>query len=201
MELTTLALFVLTFGSILILPGPNAAFAVGQSLKFGVVNSFAVPLGFMSATGVHAIFVFSGAGLVIQKFSIALTALKWLGVLYLLWLAFKAYTSKPERLDVLPKEISKLKMYFSAMFVSLTNPKALLASIMVYPLFLSSEDSYFSQATILSVTAMAISFLVYSSYSLAAISFKNKLAGSKLANKIVGSLYLGSAGLLASKQT
>src|SRR5690606_35482959 len=102
------------------------------------------------------------------------TLLKWLGVLYLLWLAYKSFISKPSKIEVQPKDISKLKMYLSAMFVSLTNPKALLASIMVYPLFLSTEYSYSSQAVILSLTAMAISFSVYGSYSLAAITLKNK---------------------------
>jgi len=199
MELTTLALFILTFASILILPGPNAAFAVGQSLKYGVVSSFVVPLGFMSATGVHALFVFSGIGLIIQAYSIALTLLKWLGVFYLLWLAYKSFISKPTTIAVQPKDIPKLKMYISAMFVSLTNPKALLASIMIYPLFLSAEYSYTLQAVVLTLTAMVISFSVYGSYSLAANALQNRLAGSKLANKIVGSIYLGAATVLASK--
>jgi homoserine/homoserine lactone efflux protein len=201
MELATLVLFILTFGSILVLPGPNSAFAVGQSLKFGVISSLVVPLGFMSATGLHALFIFSGIGLIIQEYSLALSILKWLGVLYLLWLAYKSFISKPSTIAVSPKEISKLKMYFSAMFVSLTNPKALLASLLVYPLFLSAEYAYTEQAVILSLSAMAISFSVYSSYSLAALALKNRLASSKLANKIVGSLYLGAASALAAKST
>ncbi|MGB2337828.1 MAG: hypothetical protein ACPH5V_10965 [Alcanivorax sp.] len=41
--------FVPVFASVLALPGPNAAFAVGQSLKYGVVRSLYVPLGFMLA--------------------------------------------------------------------------------------------------------------------------------------------------------
>ena len=199
MDLATLALFILTFGSILILPGPNSAFAVGQSLKFGVISSLVVPLGFMTATGLHALFVFSGIGLIIHEFTIALSVLKWLGILYLLWLAYKSFTSKLSKIEISPQEIPILKMYFSAMFVSLTNPKALLASLMVYPLFLSSEYAYSVQAVILSVSAMAISFSVYGSYSLAASALKNRLAGSKLANKVVGSMYLGAAGALATK--
>ncbi len=199
MELATLALFILTFGSILILPGPNSAFAVGQSLKFGVINSLFVPLGFMTATGLHALFVFSGLGIIIQEFSIAISLLKWLGIIYLLWLAYKSFTSKPSRIEVSAKEIPKLKMYFSAMFVSLTNPKALLASIMVFPLFIAAEYEYATQAITLSLASMAISFSVYSSYSLAASMLKNRISGSKLANRIVGSLYLGAAGTLAIK--
>lgn len=199
MELTTLALFTLTFGSILILPGPNSAFAVGQSIKFGVVGSLVVPLGFMSATGLHALFVFSGIGLIIQEFSVALSVLKWLGILYLLYLSYKSFIAKPSKVEVSLKEIPKLKMYFSALFVSLTNPKALLASIMIYPLFLSPEYIYSTQAIILSLSAMAISFSIYSSYSLAASALKNRLTGSKLANKIIGSMYLGAASALATK--
>jgi homoserine/homoserine lactone efflux protein len=199
MELATLALFTLTFGSILILPGPNSAFAVGQSLKFGIVSSLVVPLGFMSATGIHALFVFSGIGLIVQEFSVALSILQWLGIIYLLWLAYKSFISKPSRIEVSPKEIPKLKMFLSAMFVSLTNPKALLASLMVYPLFLNAEYNYIVQASTFSLSAMAISFTVYASYSLAASALKNRLTGSKLANKIVGSMYLGAASALATK--
>lgn len=201
MDLATLVLFIITFGSILVLPGPNSAFAVGQSLKFGVISSLVVPLGFMSATGLHALFIFSGIGLIIQEYSLALSILKWLGVLYLLWLAYKSFISKPSKITVSPKEISKLKMYFSAMFVSLTNPKALFASFMVYPLFLSTEYAYTEQAVILSLSAMVISFSVYSSYSLAALALKSRLTSSKLANKIVGSMYLAAASALATKST
>ena len=199
MEITTLTLFVLTFGSILILPGPNSAFAIGQSLKYGVLESLVVPLGFMSATGLHAILALSGIGVIVQEFTVVLIVLKWLGIIYLLWLSFKSFRSKPSVILILPKEIPKSKMYFSAMFVSLTNPKALLASLMVYPLFISHEYTYLTQAVTLSLTAMVISFVVYSTYSLAASAFKNRLSGSKLANKLVGSMYLGAAGVLVTK--
>ena len=199
MELTTLALFIMTFGAILILPGPNSAFAVGQSLKFGVISSLVVPLGFMTATGLHALFVFSGIGGIIQQFPIALSVFKWLGIIYLLWLAYKSFTSKQSNIEVSQKEIPKLKMYFSAMLVSLTNPKALLASLMIYPLFLTPEYSYSSQAVILSLSAMTVSFSIYALYSLAASALKNRLKGSKLAHNIIGSLYVSAAGVLATK--
>lgn len=199
MEITTTVLFILTFGSILILPGPNSAFAVGQALKFGIVASLVVPLGFMSATGVHAILVFSGIGLVVQEYSAVLTVLKWCGIIYLVWLAYKSFSSKPSKIEVSAKEISQLKMYFSAMLVSLTNPKALLASLMVYSLFISHEFTYLTQALTLSLLAMLISFTIYGGYSVAALALKKHLAASKLANKIVGSMYLGAAGALATK--
>jgi threonine/homoserine/homoserine lactone efflux protein len=75
---------------------------------------------------------------------------------------------------------------------------------MIYPLFLNSEQGYLSQAVILSLTAMVISFSIYAGYSLAASALKKRLAaktlGSRMsANKLVGSVYLAAAGALASK--
>lgn len=201
MELTTLGLFIVTFTSILILPGPNAAFAVGQSIKFGVLSSLVVPLGFMSATGLHALLVFSGIGVMVQEFSIALTVLKWLGILYLLYLSYKTFTNKSLPIDISSENIPKLKMYFSAVFVSLTNPKALLASLMLYPLFLNPAYDYLTQAFILSLAAMSVSFIVYGFYSLAAARLKNRLTSDKLANNTIGGVYLLAAGALATKAT
>jgi len=85
------------------------------------------------------------------------------------------------------------------MLLSLTNPKALLASLMLYPLFLNTDYSYTSQAITLSLTAMTISFLVYSLYSLAASTLQKKLTSNRFANKIVGAMYLSAAGTLAFK--
>ncbi len=199
MELLSIVMFIVTFGTVLILPGPNSAFAVGQSLKFGFMGSLAVPLGFMSATGLHAALVFSGLALVVQQYSAVLIALKWFGVFYLLYLAFKSFTAKASKVEASPQQISKLKMFLSALLVSLTNPKALLASFMLYPLFINSYDSYLMQAITLTLAAMAVSFLVYASYSLAAVALKKRLARSTTANKIVGSIYVGAAGMLAAK--
>jgi len=199
MEFSSIFLFIITFASILILPGPNSAFAVGQSLKFGLVGSLAVPLGFMTATGLHAALVFSGVGLVIKEYALILTLLKWLGVLYLAYLGYKSFISKPSKIEVCPQEIPKLKMYFSALLVSLTNPKALLASLMVYPLFINSDSSYSIQAIVLTLSAMLVSFLVYSTYSLAAAKLKDRLNSSSFSNKCVGSLYLAAASVLATK--
>ena len=55
MDWGLLITFATTFASILALPGPNAAFAVGQSLRYGTRKSLAVAVGFMLTTCVHGI--------------------------------------------------------------------------------------------------------------------------------------------------
>lgn len=200
MELTSLILFIATFTSILILPGPNAVFSMAQSLRYGALKSIFVPLGFMTATGIHAVLVFSGLGLIIQEFTITLVLLKWLGVCFLLFLAFKSFMSKPSSYDISGKPTSNFKMFKSALIVSLTNPKALLSSLMVYPLFISQEVSFLPQAVVLAACAMGISFTVYSMYAVMATVFKGKVSSPGIANKVVSALYTGAAGILATKQ-
>jgi homoserine/homoserine lactone efflux protein len=193
--------FATTFASILALPGPNAAFAVGQSLKYGARKSLAVAVGFMLATCVHGILVLSGLGVLIQRHASALVLLKWCGVAYLTYLAIKAFRSGVNIVTVSSQTMTVSKMMLSAMAVSLTNPKALLASLMIYPLFIKSSGTYISQAVALVAVAMAISFSIYATYIVGASKLGKHLRGSKWANKIVASFYLGAAGVLASKST
>ena len=64
---------------------------------------------------------------------------------------------------------------------------------------MNPQYSYLLQAVVLSISAMVVSFTVYSSYSVVASAFKNGLVSSKFANQVVGSIYLGAAGALALK--
>ena len=201
MSLELLLLFSITFTSILILPGPNVMFAVGQSLKYGFWGSVYVPCGFMVSTGIQAAFVFSGLGILISKYAQALLLLKWAGVAYLLYLAYKTFFKKRNTVEGQGKELSKSTMFITAMLFSLTNPKALMASVLTYPLFISPEYSYVPQALSIALCAMVISFTVYGTYSLSASVFKKRLIQNKWGNKVVGSLYLVAAGTLASKST
>ena len=199
MELTNWLLFLITFSSVLILPGPNAAFVIGQSLKYGFLTALTAPLGFMTATGIHAVIVFSGLGLIVNKYEVIFNAFKWFGVIYLLFLAYKSFIYTPQKILISSKETPILKIYFSALFVSLTNPKALLASLMLYPLFINQEQSFQKQAILISITAMGVSFLIYSLYCLFASILKDKLSNSHWVNKLIGGIYVSAAGVLASE--
>lgn len=191
--------FIPTFSAVLALPGPNAAFAVGQSLKYGIRKSLAVATGFMLATCAHAVIVLSGLGLLIENYAGALEIIKWCGVAYLVYLAKKSFFSKQGAVIAASKTMTTRKMMLSAMLVSLTNPKALLASLMIYPLFMTESGGYVLQAVALVVIAMFVSFAIYAAYIVAASRLGRHLSRSEWANKVVAAFYLGAAGLLASK--
>jgi len=87
MDASLLILFIFTFFPAVAMPGPNAAFAVAQSIKYGHRKAMLAPLGFAAATAIHVILIFSGVGLLIAKYSEIFILLKWAGVTYLFYLA------------------------------------------------------------------------------------------------------------------
>jgi len=198
MDTTLLTLFVLTFSPAVLLPGPNAAFAVAQTLKYGARKSIFAALGFMTATGIHVLAVLSGLGYLAQKHLDLFIALKWVGVIYLLCLAIKMFTVLGAAIDAEHKDLSPARMFTHAVFISCTNPKAITVSIILFPLFINMAKPYLTQAISIGGIAMIISFCVYYGYVLIAQKAGTFFKRATVLNKFVGSLYVGVAGALAA---
>ena len=198
MDLKLLILFALTFFPAVAVPGPNAAFAVAQSVKYGYRKAMLAPLGFAAATAIHVTLIFSGIGILIAKYAEIFVLLKWVGVIYLFYMAYKAFQSASDGILESNIDVTPIKIFSYSILVSLTNPKAILVGVLVFPLYISSKAAFAPQAIAIGLTAMLISFVVYSLYVLCALSLANRLKTSKSANRVVGSIYVGAGLALAS---
>jgi len=198
MDASLLILFALTFVPAVAVPGPNAAFAVAQSLKYGHRKAMLAPLGFAAATAIHVTLIFSGVGILIAKYSEIFILLKWVGVAYLFYMAYKVISSDSNAIFASNIDVSPIKIFSHSILVSLTNPKAILVGVLVFPLYINSQAPFIPQAVSIGVTAMLISFFVYSTYVVCALSLANKLKASKHSNRVVGSIYAGAGVALAS---
>ena len=191
MNTSLLILFAITFIPAVAMPGPNAAFAVAQSIKYGHRKAMLAPIGFAAATAIHVTLIFSGVGLLLATYSEIFILLKWVGVTYLLYMAFRAFKNTSGMAFVSDVEVSPLRIFNHSILVSLTNPKAILVGTLVFPLYIDSQAPFVPQAIAFGLTAMLISFVVYSTYVLSAVSLSNKLTTSKSSNRVVGSIYVG----------
>ncbi|BCM87641.1 LysE family translocator [Methylobacterium indicum] len=162
------ALFLIVFLSAAILPGPNVAFATAQALDHGFKKSFPGAIGFGLASGGHAAIVLSGLGIVIRDNQNILISLKILGVVYLLYMAWKMYSASSLVKTVQPVNYTKIQMFTGAVFVSFTNPKGIITNIVLFPTFISPSLPYIPQCTVLVATAIVVSTLVYAGYMLLA---------------------------------
>ncbi|NBB81878.1 MAG: LysE family transporter [Alphaproteobacteria bacterium] len=190
-------LFFVVFASTGIVPGPNVAYSVAQSLSFGFRRAMPVALGFAIGTGGHAVVVFSGIGLLAERFDFVLTAIKWVGIAFLIYLAIKAFMAKGETRAVDAEAVSARDLVWGAILVSFTNPKGVIASILIYPVFVNETLPFLPQAVILGLTGMACSLVIYAGYIFIAgqarVLFKNQVSISRLA----GVIYIGVAAALA----
>jgi len=198
MNTSLLILFAITFIPAVAMPGPNAAFAVAQSIKYGHRKAMLAPIGFAAATAIHVTLIFSGVGLLLATYSEIFILLKWVGVTYLLYMAFKAFKNTSGTAFVSDVEVSPLRIFNHSILVSLTNPKAILVGTLVFPLYIDSQAPFVPQAIAIGLTAMLISFVVYSTYVLCAVSLSNKLKTSKSSSQVVGSIYVGAGLALAT---
>ena len=198
MEFSLWLLYIATFTSALIIPGPNAAYSIAQTLSNGAKYGLVASAGFAFASGLNIVIVLTGLGLILSKFSNLLIYMKWIGVGYLLYMAIKAFTAN-SKLSTSKAEVKSSRVFLYAVIVSLSNPKVVLINIMLLPLFLVPDKSLIIQGTVLTLSGMALSFLVYSSYALFASKFISKLK-TKTANRVVGFTYTCAAGALATIQ-
>lgn len=196
MALSLWLLFVVTFVSALAIPGPNAGYAIAQTLTNGPSSGLLASAGFAFASGLNLLIVMAGLGLLLADNLHILIYLKWVGVGYLLFMAFKVFTTDPGSMDT-KAETSKSRIFFFAILISLSNPKVVLINIMLLPVFLSPDKPIFVQGAVIVVTGTVLSFFVYSAYALFASKFMSRLK-SKTTNKIVASIYASAAGALAT---
>lgn len=196
MTISLWLLFVLTFVSALSIPGPNAGYAIAQALTNGPRSGLLASAGFAFASGLNLFIVMAGLGLLLADNMHILIYLKWIGVAYLLFMAFKVFTASSKSVDT-KADTSKTQIFLFAVLISLSNPKVVLINMMLLPVFLSPDKPILIQGTVLVATGTVLSFFVYSAYALFASKFISKLK-TKTTNRIIGAIYTSAAGALAT---
>lgn len=123
--------FIIGYGIFLVAmlsPGPNILTIIGTSMSTG--RSAGMALAFGTAIGSFGWALLSIAGLtaIIATHAWAFIAIKIVGGLYLLWLAYKSFLSASKDQDMTIKALegkaSHLRYFWRGFTVQMTNPKA-----------------------------------------------------------------------------
>ncbi len=187
------AAFVAATAVLMLIPGPNVALIVANSLAFGS------RAGLMTVGGTSAAMV---AQLAVASFGItalfgalaeAFDALRWLGVAYLVWLGYRAWRAPPDDLSR-TRSVSPRDTLARGFLVSLTNPKTLAFYAAFLPQFLDPAAPLGRQMAVLSVTFVAIAILIDSGWALAAGRARGLIARfGRARNRLTGAILVGAA--------
>ena len=162
-------LFLQIIFFLFITPGTPRVVIISYSINYGVKKCIWSAIGDVIANFVQAtlvIFVIGSFFLDHPKF---LNIFKWTGIIYLLYLAYDIYKSRP-------KDISKnnnnsksnLSFFKDGFLVAGTSPKAWMFFPFIFPQFIDFNSSYIIQFIILIFTYMILDFLSLIGYALLA---------------------------------
>jgi threonine/homoserine/homoserine lactone efflux protein len=188
--------FVLAVTVLMLVPGPNVALIVANSVAYGARYGLLTVAGTSSAMIVQLGIVALGMTEALHAAATWFEWIRWLGVIYLVWLGIKEWRAPPVDLTrTKPEPRSARAIYARALFVSLTNPKTLLFYGAFFPQFVRPDYDIGLQVAVLSVTFLALAILIDGAWAVAAGRARRLLASrGRLRNRLSGGLLMG-AGL------
>ena len=185
-----------------ITPGTPRIVIISYSMNYGVKNCIWTALGDISANIIQATLVIFVIGSFFSDHPLFLNIFKWIGIIYITYLAYDIYKSNPNNINT--KEISK-KSFFSfykdGFLVAGTSPKAWMFFPFIFPQFIDFNENYIAQFIILLTTYVILDFLSLIGYALLA----NKLivwikANPKIINTISACVLIIIAIIIALTQ-
>ena len=152
-----------------ITPGPPRIVIISYSMNYGVQKCVWTALGDITANLIQATLVIFVIGSFFSENSNFLNIFKWIGVAYILYLAFDIYNSRPKEINN-SKDFSKsfFSFFKDGFLVAGTSPKAWMFFPLIFPQFIDFNGSYLVQFIILITTYVVLDFISLIGYALLA---------------------------------
>jgi homoserine/homoserine lactone efflux protein len=186
--------FVLASAVLILIPGPNVALIVANSVAHGTRYGLLTVVGTSCAAAVHLSLTVLGASAVLSFLAASFDWLRWLGVAYLVWLGIAAWRAPVADLAQTTPQARSARLIFSrGLFVGLTNPKTLLFYGAFLPQFIVPDADATEQLVLLAVTFLVVALLLDGLWAVLAGRLRALLiAHARWRNRITGGLLVGA---------
>ena len=152
-----------------ITPGTPRIVIISYSMNYGVQKCIWTALGDVTANIIQATLVIFVLGSFFVDNPNFLNTFKWIGIAYLLYLAYDIYNLRPKNIS--SNNIST-KSFFSffkdGFLVAGTSPKAWMFFPLIFPQFIDFNSNYIVQFIILITTYVVLDFLSLIAYAVLA---------------------------------
>ena len=191
--------FLLTALVIVASPGTGAIYTLAAGLSGGARTSLVAAFGCMLGSVPHIIAAISGLAALFHASTLAFQVLKWLGVAYLLfmaWSMFKSHGVLP-RADT-PTAKSNRQVISTAILINLLNPKLLIFFLSFLPQFVEpSEASPVLLMLQLSLVFLVLTFIVFAAYGIFASFLRHRFVTNATAPRWMSHGFAAAFGALA----
>jgi len=204
MDLASLLIFagalIVAAGS----PGPSIAALVARVISKGWRDVLPFLMAMWVGEAIWLSLAVFGLAFVAQTFHLAFVILKWAGVAYLVYLAWKMWTApvKTGEAGDMPKADSAVRLFLAGMAVTLGNPKIMMFYLALLPTILDLEAVTMLGWIELTFTMALVLIAVDLAWVLAAAQARKLLKSAramKIANRVSATTMAGAAAAIAAR--
>ena len=203
MTLASLAIFA---GALLIAagsPGPSIAALIARVLTRGPRDVFPFLAAMWVGEAVWLSLAVLGLAAIAETFHYLFVAIKWIGVAYLLYLAWKMWTA-PVDTDgaTLPETGSAAKLFFAGLTVTLGNPKIMMFYVALLPTIIDLNSVTLTgwvELTVVTLAVLVFVDLAWVAFATKARQFLRSPRAMRIANRTSAGLMAGAAAAVAAK--
>jgi len=203
LTLTTLLVFA---GALFIAagtPGPSVAALVARVISKGARDVLPFLFGMWAGDAIWLTCAIAGLSAIAETFYHAFVVIKWLGILYLLYLAWKMWFAKPDvEEEELPQARSRGRMFLTGLAIALGNPKIMMFYIALLPSIIDIRAVSFGGWAELVVTLLVVLAVVDFTWMFLAAKARGFLKSPRavrIANRASAATMAGAAMAIATR--
>ncbi len=188
-------------------PGPNNFLSLRNGVCYGLGIAVLAGLGRLFAFTILIVLTAVGIGALLASSELAFLIIKWLGVLYLVYLGIRMWYAKVLELTVensMKRKPKIMVLVQQEFFIAIGNPKAILIFTAILPQFLVQGEPVSAQFTVLGSTFLVAEFCTISFYALSGVQFQfltQSEKGQMIFNRASGTVLMAAGIFLAMSQS
>jgi homoserine/homoserine lactone efflux protein len=148
-------------------PGPGVFSSISSGLHHGFRLGVWNGVGMQAANVIIVAIVALGLGAILIASETAFTAVKWLGVAYLIYLGVVTWRAPAKGFEEDRGDNARTawEVFMRGFFVNLTNPKGIIFFAAIFPQFIDVARPQLPQYAILACTTFAVDVVVMGGYT------------------------------------
>ncbi|WP_431320965.1 LysE family translocator [Rhizobium sp. YTU87027] len=184
-------------------PGPSVAALVARVISKGARDVLPFLAAMWLGEAIWLTCAVAGLAAIAETFHYAFVAIKWLGVCYLFYLAWKMWFASPDSEgEALPDAQSPLKLFLAGMTVTLGNPKIMMFYMALLPSIIDIHAVTVDGWAELVAMMFLVLIVIDISWALAAAkarSFLKSRRAVRMANRASAGTMAGAAVAIAMR--
>jgi homoserine/homoserine lactone efflux protein len=184
-------------------PGPGVFSSISSGLHHGFRLGLWNGVGMQMANVLMVIVVALGLGTILLASETLFTAVKWLGVVYLVYLGIVTWRAAPRSFeeDRDDNAHTAREVFMHGFWVNATNPKGIIFFAAILPQFIDLARPQLAQYAILAATTFAVDLVVMMGYTALAAKVLRVMRDPKQlrwVNRGIGGAFVAAGVALAS---